>query len=183
MNDPYALKRPSLAWRLKVIGVSPLGMSALYLLYLAAADDSARSAIRMSVVLLLACSMGALVAVGSAQAGSRAKDPRVPALIAKVNALSTQLTTVATRLSHDEDVIACSVAVQGDFNIGFIHILEAFAGMPPAALTPVDDQGSCSRLGITRSAPPRLLSATAAPWGRMFLSLRLETKLVQVIRL
>jgi hypothetical protein len=50
MNDPYLVKRPSLAWRLKVIGLTTIGVSAFLFAYLAVAHHSIGPAIPALVI-------------------------------------------------------------------------------------------------------------------------------------
>ena len=119
--------------------------------------------------LFLGIAVAALLAVpASAGAASSAKDPRVPGLQQKVNALQGQVTTLQQQVQHDELVIACGFATQDAYNIANLNLWSALLNAPAYSGPGPDDGGACAKLGL--------------PAPRAFASYRGFGMLGQVIR-
>jgi hypothetical protein len=126
---------------------------------------------RIFVVVALLLGVAALVGLaGPSQAASQQQRSTA----SRLAALERNVRLLQARVAHDEDIVTCTTAVQFDLNDGFLNLFELMAGLPQSSFTPLNDNGACARIGVTRT-PPRSLSSARSPFALLRFDLQLMT--------
>lgn len=125
---------------------------------------------RICIVVVALAAALSLTAV--ATAGTVARDPRVPALQAKVAALQAQVNQNANVLNAQIDLNACKWTYQSHFNYAVLNIFATIIGTAGYPDQTASDNGACSRVGISPPAKYRLVEGVTvytprAPFGTL----------------